>query len=537
MPLSDYGALDALGLADLVRRREVSAAELLDAAIASAAQVNDRLNAIVRPLHDEARRAIAAGLPDGPFAGVPFLLKDLDADCAGTPMSSGSRFLVGYRSTHDATIVARCRRAGLVIFGKTNTPEFGLTPYTEPALFGPTRNPWDPTRTPGGSSGGAAAAVAAGIVPMAHASDGGGSIRIPASCCGLFGLKPSRGRTPVGPDSSQVWNGMAIGHAVTRTVRDSAALLDATAGPESTARDFAPPPARPFLDEVGVPPGRLRVAFTKRPHLGLAAPHADCVAAAEDAARLVSSLGHDVEERDLDFDPEALARDFFLVVCVALATRVAQATDASGRKPRRPELQTSTRITAEIGRQRSAMQLAAAHERLDAVARGVARFFERFDVLLSPTLGQAPPAIGALHPRGLEAFAHEVLLALRLGVLLRLPGVVDSSVRRVFSFIPFTPLANVTGAPSMTVPLFWNAAGLPIGTMFTARLGEEATLLRLGAQLEAARPWAHRRPPIHADAALPPSLPIQRGLSARAPTEAAPYEIAGETPQRPASRA
>ncbi len=500
MPPTAYGALDALGLADLVRRREVTAAELLDEAIARAARVNDRLNAVVTPLHDEARRAIAAGLPEGPFAGVPFLLKDLDADCEGTLISSGSRFLAGRRSTHDATLVARYRRAGLVIFGKTNTPELGLTPYTEPELFGPTRNPWDSARTPGGSSGGAAAAVAAGIVPMAHANDGGGSIRIPASCCGLFGLKPTRGRTPVGPDCSEVWNGMAIGHAVTRTVRDSAALLDATAGPESTASHFAPPPARPFLDEVGAPPGRLRVALTRRPHLGIAAPHADCVAAAEDAARLMSSLGHHVEEHDLDLDAEALARDFFLVVCVAIATRIAQDARASGRRPRRAELQTSTRITAEIGRQRSAVQLAAAHERLDAVARSAARFFERFDLLLSPTLGLPPPAIGALHPSGLEAFAHEALLALRLGVLLRLPGVVDSAVRRVFTFMPFTPLANVTGAPSMTVPLFWNAAGLPIGAMFTARVGDEATLLRLGAQLESARPWAPRRPTIHADA-------------------------------------
>ncbi len=500
MPASEYGALDALGLAELVRRREVTATELLDEAIERAARVNGRLNAVVTPLHDEARRAIAAGVPDGPFAGVPFLLKDLDAGHEGTLMSSGSRFLAGHRSPHDATLVSRYRRAGLVIFGKTNTPELGLTPYTEPELFGPARNPWDPTRTPGGSSGGAAAAVAAGVVPMAHANDGGGSIRIPGSCCGLFGLKPTRGRTPVGPDCSQIWSGMAIGHAVTRSVRDSAALLDATAGPEATASHFAPPPARAFLDEVGAPPGRLRVALTKRPHLGIAAPHADCVAAAEDAARLVSSLGHDIEEKDLDLDTEALARDFFLVVCVAIATRIAQETRAQGRGPRRGELQTSTRITAAIGRQRSAVQLAAAHERLEAAARGVARFFERFDLLLSPTLGLPPPAIGALHPHGMEAFAHEVLLALRLGFLLRLPGVVESAVRRVFTFMPFTPLGNVTGAPSMTVPLYWNAAGLPIGAMFTARLGDEATLLRLGAQLESTRPWAARRPPIHADA-------------------------------------
>ena len=503
MPATDYGACDALGLADLVRRREVSPEELLDQAVARIARVNPQINAVVTPLYDEARRAIAAGLPDGPFRGVPFLLKDLDADCAGTPMASGSRFLAGTRSDHDSTLVARYRRAGLVFSGKTNTPEFGLTPYTEPELFGPTRNPWDPDRTAGGSSGGSAAAVAAGIVPAAHGNDGGGSIRIPASCCGLFGLKPTRGRTPVGPDVSQVWGGMAVGHAITRSVRDSAALLDATAGPEAGATYGLPVPARPFLDEVGTPPGRLRIALTRRTHLVGIAPHADCVAAAEDAARLARTLGHEVEEQDLELDPEELARDFFLVVGVEIAAALARIAREAGRRPRRSEIQTSTRITAAIGRQRNALQLTETQQRLDAVARRVARFFERFDLLLSPTLGLPPPAIGALHPHGLEAFAHEMLLGLHLGILLRLPGVVDAAVRRVFAFIPYTPLANVTGAPAMSVPLYWNAGGLPVGAMFTARFGDEATLFRLAAQLEAARPWRDRRPPIHADAPPP----------------------------------
>jgi amidase len=508
-----YGGCDALGLAELVRRREVTPAELLEEAIARIARVNPRLNAVVTPLYDDARRAIDAGLPDGPLRGVPFLLKDLDADFEGTPMSSGSRFMAGALSPHDATLVARHRRAGLVVVGKTNTPELGLTPYTEPELFGPARNPWNPDRMTGGSSGGAAAAVAAGVVPAAHANDGGGSIRIPASCCGVFGLKPTRGRTPVGPDCSQVWAGMAIGHAVTRSVRDSAALLDATAGPESDVPGSLPPPARPFLSEVGAPPGRLRIALARRTHLVGHPAHVDCAAAADDAAHLARSLGHDVEEQELDVDPEQLARDFFLMVCVEIAAGIERHARQRGRRPRRREIQTTTWMTAEIGRQHSALAMAQARERLDGVARRVARFFERFDVLLSPTLGLPPPPVGALRPRGLEAFMQEVVLSLRLGFLLRLPGIVETTVRRVFAFMPYTPLANVTGAPSMSVPLFWNGDGLPIGAMFTARFGDEATLFRLAAQLEQARPWSQRRPPIHAD--VDPALASESTQRAR----------------------
>jgi amidase len=506
-------------MAELVRRREVSPQELLDQAIARIELVNPRLNAVVTPLYDQARRAIAAGLPDGPFRGVPFLLKDLDAALEGTPMSSGSRFMAGVLSPHDATLVARHRRAGLVVVGKTNTPELGLTPYTEPEVFGPARNPWNPNHITGGSSGGAAAAVAAGVVPAAHANDGGGSIRIPASCCGVFGLKPTRGRTPVGPDCSQVWAGMAIGHAVTRSVRDSAALLDATAGPAVDEPGMLPAPLSPFLAEVGKPPGRLRIALVRRTHLVGIVPHADCVAAADDAAALARTLGHDVEEADLDVDPEELARDFFLIVCVEIAAAIDRHARQRGRRPHRRELQTTTWMTAEIGRQHRALDLALARERLDAVARQVARFHERFDVLLSPTLGMPPPPVGSLHPRGAEAFVQEVVLRLRLGFLLRIPGIVDSTVRRVFSFMPFTPLANVTGAPSMSVPLYWNRDGLPVGAMYTARFGDEATLFRLAAQLEEARPWRDRRPPISADV-LEAQAPETASARSRTPPEA-----------------
>jgi amidase len=509
MAIPEYGALDGLGLAELVRRRQVTPAELLEEAIARAERVNPRIGAIVTPLYDRARQeAAAAGAPpaagaDGPpapFAGLPFLLKDLDAALAGAPMAAGSRFLSGYRPTADATIVGRFRRAGAIIFGKTNCPELGLTPYTEPALFGPARNPWSLDRTAGGSSGGTGAAVAAGIVPVAHANDGGGSIRIPAACCGLFGLKPTRGRTPAGPDRPHHWSGMAIGHVISRSVRDSAAMLDAIAGPEPVSPYWAPPPSRPFLDEVGAPPGRLRIALTKKAEVAANVVDPECAAAADDAGRLLTALGHHVEEADLDIDADAFARDFFQLVCVEIAAIVARGTAMVGRRPRRGDLETSTAITATIGRQQSAVRVALARDRLDMVAARVAHFFERFDLLLSPTLGLPPAPIGSLRPRGAEAFAQEMVAALGLSFLLRLPGVVESSVRRVFSFMPFTPVANVTGQPSMSLPLYWTASGLPIGSMLTGRFGDEATLFRVAAQLEAARPWSARRPPVTADA-------------------------------------
>ena len=510
MAIAEYGTLDALGLADLVRRKQVSSVELLEEAIARNERVNPKLGAVITTLYDDARRVAGAVSQGGPvvgpiadrFAGVPFLVKDIYCDMAGVPAQSSSRYLAGYRPARDATIVERFRRAGLVIFGRTNAPELGLLPVTEPELHGPTRNPWDPALTPGGSSGGAAAAVAAGIVPLAHANDGGGSIRIPASCCGLFGLKPTRARTPAGPDHSQLWNGFTIAHAISRSVRDSAALLDAIAGPEPISPYWAPPQTRPFLDEVGAPPGRLRIALSKRPQaISGATLHPDCAAAADDSARLLAELGHQVEEADPDVDAEAFTRDFFTLVCVETAAFLARAQTVLGRAPRRSELESATAITALLGRQRSAVEAARARERLEAIARKTLTFFERYDLLLSPTLAQPPPLLGALKPRGLEAFGQELLLGLHLGFLLRIPGLIDASVRRVFSFIPFSPLANVTGQPAMNVPLHWNAAGLPIGSQLVARFGDEATLFRIAAQLESARPWRDRRPPIHADTA------------------------------------
>jgi amidase len=495
MGLSEYGAHDALGLAALVREKQASPRELVDAAIAAIERANPALNAVVTPMFEEARQVAERPLPSGPFAGVPFLIKDLLSPVAGVRFTEGTRALAEQVADHDATIIQRYRAAGLILVGKTNTPEFGLVPVTESLLHGPARNPWDHGRTPGGSSGGSAAAVAAGMVPAAHGGDGGGSLRIPASCCGLFGFKPTRGRSPASPDRSEGWGGFTVEHAVTRSVRDSAALLDVIGGWDPEA-PYAAPAGGPFLDEVARAPGPLRIALSLVPAFP-GEVHADCQAAARDAARLCAGLGHNVEEVELvsalGLDRDAAARDFFTVVCAEVAGALA------GLRARVPGLgrahfERDTWLCGMIGRRRSAVQLIEVRARLQELGRRAARFFARFDVVLSPTLARPPLAIGALKPHGFEDLMQALVASLGLGFLLDLPGVIDQSVRQVFSFMPFTPLANITGQPSFSAPLFWNEAGLPIGSMFTGRFGDDATLFRLAAQLETARPWAQRRP-------------------------------------------
>jgi len=492
----DYGSHDALGLADLVRRGEVTPTELVEAAIARIDRVNPKINAVITRMDARAREAAQGDLPAGPFRGVPFLAKDLVTRVKGVRFTQGSRFWASYVPDHDSELARRWRAAGLVLVGKTNTPELGITPVTEPALHGPTHTPWRVGLTSGGSSGGSAAAVAAGIVPMAHGGDGGGSIRIPAACCGCFGLKPSRGRSPLGPDASELWRGFAVEHVLTRSVRDSAAMLDATCAPEPGAAHVAPRPERPFLDEVGVDPGRLRIAFTTRPHLP-GSVHPECVAAVQDAARLCEELGHEVEEAAPETDQGRFAADFLTIVAVETAADIEEAEAIIGRRATRHDFETSTWLLRMMGRQLSAPTAAAAHKRLQRLAREVGQFFERWDVLLTPTTGAPPVRHYELQPKGAEALLQEAVAAANLSPLMRIPGVIEQMAGRVFEFVPFTPLANVTGQPSMSVPLLWRD-GLPLGSTFTARFGEEATLLRLAAQLEQARPWKDRRPPIHA---------------------------------------
>jgi len=490
----EYDRYDGLGLAELVRRKEISPAELVEEAIRRIETVNPQINAVIHPMYDLARQQVQQGLPEGPFRGVPFLLKDLLVYYAGVPTRSGSRFFRDFVPDHDSEIVRRYRQAGVVVLGKTNTPELGLVPYTEPVLFGPSRNPWDLSRTTGGSSGGSGAAVAARLVPVAHGNDGGGSIRIPASCCGVFGLKPTRGRTPMGPDIGEAWRGMAINHVLTLSVRDSAAMLDATAGPDVGAPYIIPPPQRPFLEEVGRDPGRLRIAFTARPLLP-GTVHPDCVRGVEETARLCQDLGHIVEEAAPQIDGHTFARDFLTMVCAETRADIEEGEPLTGRKARYGEFEPATWALGLLGRQISAGEYSCALRALQRAARQVGQFFETYDVLLTPTLATPPMEIGWLQPTGVKAFALKLLGSLNAGALLNKLAGIEALAEEVFAFIPFTPVFNVTGQPAMSVPLVWNDAGLPIGMHFVARFGEEATLFRLAAQLERARPWFDRRPP------------------------------------------
>lgn len=465
---------DALGLAALVRARKVSARELLEFALARAARVGPQMNAIVVDDTEQARRQLASLPASGAFAGVPFLLKDLDLALAGTVSTHGSRYFADARAAQDDELVLRYRRAGLVMFGKTGSPELGLTGTTESVLHGATRNPWNLERTAGGSSGGAGAAVAARIVPIAHASDGAGSIRTPSSCCGVFGLKPTRGRVPLGPRHLDTWNGCGTQHAISLTVRDSAALLDASAGPEPGSPLRVAAPARPFLAEVGAAPGRLRIALVTRPLSGVAvAP--DCLDAVLHTARLLEQLGHVVEPATLPVDFEATNAGMLATLCVATLSALQERAAVVGRPWTERDVEPVTWRLAEMGRTIDGVAYARGRAAFDTAAIAMARFHQTYDLVLQPTLAQPPVPIG---------------------VLSLSPVDFDRYVRDVTAFGPFTALYNMTGQPAMSVPLQWTADGLPVGTMLAAAYGNEALLFRVAAQLEAAQPWRDRRPPV-----------------------------------------
>jgi Asp-tRNA(Asn)/Glu-tRNA(Gln) amidotransferase A subunit family amidase len=470
--LGDYEKEDAVGLAQRVRVGDATPDALLAAATLRLEARDAAINAVPIRMLEEARRELQRGLPDGPLRGVPFLIKDLHAACAGVRMTNGSRLFEDFVPDRDSELVARYRRAGLVVFGRSASPEFGITTSTESVLFGPTRNPWRPSHSAGGSSGGAAAAVAAGILPAAHASDGGGSIRIPASCCGLFGLKPTRARTPVGPDRGEGWSGMSTAHAITRSVRDSAALLDATQGPEIGAPYWAPPPLRPYLDEVGADPGRLRIAVQAESFNG-AATHPDCVAALRDASELCAALGHEVEWAPLEVDAQAFGSATQLIIAANLRAELVDRATALGRELRSDDVEPGTFALAEAARGSDVSEYARALVAIHAVGRRVAQFLEDFDVLLTPTMATPPLELGRL-----------ALTNPDTGRL----------IEDIGATVAFTQLFNASGNPAMSVPLHWNAQELPIGVQFAGRFGDEATLFRLAGQLEEARPWFERRP-------------------------------------------
>jgi len=491
----EYGEYDASGLAALVARGEVKPAELLEAAIARAEAVNPRLNAINIPMLEIGRARAGASL-SGPFAGVPFLIKDIAQDYAGVPTTSGSRALCHWTPSEHAEIVKRFLNAGLVIFGKTATPEFALKATTETALWGATRNPWDLTRAPGGSSGGAAAAVAAGIVPMAGASDGGGSIRIPASYCGLFGLRPSRGRVPPGPLHGEFWDGASSEHVLTHSVRDSARMLDALAGADSGAPFTIAPPQRAYADEIAQQPPRLRIGFCTRSPIGTPVDPA-CVEAVRSTAALLEGLGHHVDEAEPEVDGTALARCFMHMYFGQVAAYIDEAKRATGASDADFEL--DTRALGMFGRALSAGEYVSSRKHWNEFARALGRFHQTYDLYLIPSTAMPPSRIGELDMPAGQQTALKVILRLGVGRLLLNSGLVKQLVDESLKRVPFTQLSNLTGTPSMSVPLHYapaEAGGpeLPVGVQFVARFGEEATLLRLAAQLEQARPWKDRRP-------------------------------------------
>jgi len=472
MAFREYGNYDGLGLAELVRKKQVTPKELLDEAIARTEKVDPQINAVVVKHYDYAQRQIDKGLPDGPFTGVPFLLKDLDI-LEGTRTTWGASVYKDQVADHTGTIARRFLNAGVTMFGKSSSPEFGLMPTTESRLFGPTRNPWNLAHSSGGSSGGAAAAVAARILPVAHASDGGGSIRIPASASGVFGLKPTRARTPQGPDRGEGWGGFSCGHVVSISVRDSAAMLDAIHGPEPSSPYAAPPAERPFIEEVGRDPGRLRIAFTDK------SPYGDAIdpeiaAATREVASLLAGLGHHVEERApvLAADPAAVMAT---IVAANTALSVRLAEERFGRAMTDKDFETLTLASAYNAKKATATDYVAAQLSSFQISRGLAAFFESCDVFLCPTLCSPALRIGELNTMSTD-LSH-----------------IAPILRR---YMPATSMFNMSGQPSMSMPLAWNRTGLPLGMMFSARFGEEATLYRLASQLEHARPWKAKLPPV-----------------------------------------
>lgn len=477
MKLHEYSELDGTALAALVQAKEITTQELFELALTAIERINPRLNFVSHDLAAHAQQAVEQGLPAGPFEGVPFLLKDLGAQLAGTPFNAGSRLLAGNVSKKDTNLMTRFKAAGLNTVAKTTTPEFGAQITTESLLTGVTRNPWSLLHTPGGSSGGSAAAVAAGVVPFAHANDGLGSIRIPAANCGIFGLKPTRQRTPAGPDLAEISAGRGVEFVVSRTVRDSARLLDCVQGPDVGAPHWAPPPAEPYAEAIARPPQRLRIAFMETTFTGARVAD-ECRDAVQAAARLCHELGHIVVERGPDIDFEAYRWAIRLAGSASMGAGLQGAAAAVGREVSKGLLEPLTWLSYLEGRSTLAADYFRATDVYARLQRAMGRFFVNTDVLLTPMLAMPPAEIGWLGApandldRFWDRFAGD-------------------------AYSPFAGVFNVTGHPAASLPLHWCERGLPIGVQFVGRFGDEGTLLQLAAQLEQARPWAARKPPVH----------------------------------------
>lgn len=471
--MNNYEEYDALGLAELVAKGDVTPDELLDEAIERTEKLNPTLNAVVSKWYDEARADIQAGLPDGPFKGVPFLLKDLNLYWEGRRTTNGAALFKDYIADHTSTLVQRYRDAGFVIFGQTNSPELGLTPSTEPRLHGPTRNPWNLDHTPGGSSGGASASVSAGIIPMANASDGGGSIRIPASCCGLFGLKPTRARTPVGPSMGEGWAGCSISHAVSRTVRDSAALLDATHGPAQGDPYFAPHFDGSFLDAVKNAPRQFRIAYSVEALNG-AETDINCKNAVFDTLNLIKDLGHEVEEAQPPVDAQQISEAQVAIIATSARMTFEMRAEQLGRTVTQDDVELIPWLMIENAKALPVTAYPRAVRTIHQLGRTMAQFLDKYDVFVTPTMGRPPVELGHLDMMNPDPADYMATLA---------------------STANFCGYANMTGQPSMSLPLGMSDNGLPVGVMATGRFGDDALLLSLAGQIEQAAPWADRRPP------------------------------------------
>jgi len=492
MAFPDYAKYDGLGLAELVRRKKVSPIELVEEAINRIEDHNPKLNAVVYKLYDRARAAAKGTLPDGPFKGVPFLIKDLHATLEGAPTSHGNKLWRNVPAAISTELVKRWENSGAIVMGRTNTPEFGLTPYTESDSLGPALNPWDVSRTPGGSSGGSGAAVAARMTPLASGGDGGGSIRIPSSACGIFGLKPTRGRTPTGPIIGESWNGFDIEHVLTRSVRDSAAMLDATKG-QDVGAPYIIPDAGPFLREVGKKPGKLRIAFSTKPMLGKNV-HADCVKGVEETVALLKQLGHEVLEDAPVINGEEYSLHFLTIVAGQIRADIEEAAAMAGKKVSLDDFDLTSYGTGLFGTILKASDYVKALRYLQSKSRDIGRFFENYDVLLTPVLNQPPVKIGALKPSAGEQAQLKFIARAGATWILEAMNVIKPLAAQTFEFIPWTPVFNVSGQPAMSVPLHWNQEGLPIGMHFVGKWGDEAALFRLAGQLEKAKPWFDKAP-------------------------------------------
>lgn len=474
MAFKEYSSYDGLGLGELVRKGEVTASELLEEAIARVERHNGKINSVVYKFYDQARAAARRKPGQGPFEGVPFLLKDILGECQGVPTRFASRYFPAIPSAVDSELVARYKRAGLIPFAKTNAPEFGLPPITEPQLYGPARNPWNTDHTPGGSSGGSAAAVAAGIVPLAHGNDGGGSIRIPSASCGLVGLKPTRGRNSLAPNLGDIMGGLVCENVLSRSVRDSAAALDATEGYVPGDPYSAPPKKNPYIQEVKIDPGRLKIAFWDGTSQGESL-HEEAVKAVREAAKLCSDLGHEVEEAGPTINYEETASAFIAVYAGGLASTIEALKLMTGVEPSLENLEVMTFNFYEIGRQVTAAQYLMAVASFQNLSRQVASFFETYDILLTPTLGCPPLKVGTIDFQSQST------------------SMLDP---RIVTFTHANPYYNISGQPAISLPLHWTSEGLPLGVLFGGKYGDEGTLFRLAGQIEQARPWKDRHPPV-----------------------------------------